>query len=225
MTALNSAGSGHLSNDVLVRAMDEELSGSEMMQVETHLAKCGGCLARQADLRRVSDGLESFLRSYQPAFTQPETGWNGRQALLNRLDASKQGARVSGTGKTLARFGWMLAAAAMLAIGISYVPFSRMFNNGEGAGTLSASARFSQPGAPFEIDGETFQYLPYSNPDLPVGGSHIVQMQVPLSSLADAGVLVAPAANRITTPDRAVLADVLLGMDGQPIGVHVLSAD
>ena len=53
----------------------------------------------------------------------------------------------------------------------------------------------------------------------------MVQMQVPISSLADAGVFVEPTANRMTVPDRAVLADVLLGMDGQPIGVHVLSAD
>ncbi len=225
MTAPNSAGSGHLSNDVLVRAMDEELSGTERMHVERHLADCEGCLARQADLRRVSDGLESFLRSYQPAFTRPDLALGERQALLSRLDAAGQKAQVNGTGRTLARFGWTLAAAATLALGISYVPLSKMFTSGERTGTLSASAHFSQPGSPFEVEGETFQYLPYSNPDLPVGGSHVVQMQVPLSSLADAGVLVAPAANRITMPDRAVLADVLLGMDGQPIGVHVLSAD
>ena len=148
-----------------------------------------------------------------------------RQDLLSSLDAAKQKKGVGGASKALGRFGWILAAAASLAVGVSYVPFSRMFQRSEQARALTASAHFSQAGSPFEIDGETFQYLPYSNPDLPMGGAHIVQMQVPLSSLADAGVLVEPVANRITTPDRAVLADVLLGMDGQPIGVHVLSVD
>jgi hypothetical protein len=74
-----------------------------------------------------------------------------------------------------------------------------------------------------EVDGETFIALPYSNPDLPLGASHIVQMQVPLSSLADIGIVLEPVANEISGVDRSVLADVLVGTDGQPLGVNVLS--
>jgi hypothetical protein len=218
MTASNAAVNGHLSNDLLVRAIDEELSGTETMTVEMHLAACEQCRVRKADLCHVSDALEAFVHSLQP-----ETGEGERAALVSQLETSEQKVPVAGAGKTLARFGWVLAAAAALAMGVTYLPFLRSTRTG--VAVLGASARLSQAGSPFEIDGETFQYLPYSNPDLPLGGSHVVQMQVPISSLADAGVLVEPTANRMTVPDAAVLADVLLGMDGQPIGVHVLSAD
>jgi hypothetical protein len=77
----------------------------------------------------------------------------------------------------------------------------------------------------FEIDGETFISLPFSNPDLPVNARRIVQMQVPVSSLAEAGIVVEPIANRVAQPDYSVLADVLLGLDGQPLAVHVVSFD
>jgi hypothetical protein len=50
-------------------------------------------------------------------------------------------------------------------------------------------------------------------------------MQVPVSSLADAGIYVEPVGSRMTAPDHAVLANVLLGLDGQPLGVHVLTSD
>lgn len=218
MTVSNSAPQSHLSNDLLVRAMDDELSGSETLQVEMHLSACTVCRGRQAELRRVSDGFESFVNSLQvPADSETE-----RRNLLNRMESVKPRDQVRGTVPILARFCWFMAAAATLALGLSYVPFSRILHSGK---SVEVSKVSGAVGTPFEIDGETFQYLPYSNPDLPLGGSHVVQMQVPISSLAEAGVFVAPTASRMTMPDRAVLADVLLGMDGQPIGVHVLSAD
>jgi len=65
--------------------------------------------------------------------------------------------------------------------------------------------------------------LPYSNPDLPASAPRIVQMQVPVSSLANIGISMEPAVNEILNQDRTVLADVLLGADGQPLGVHVVS--
>ena len=73
-----------------------------------------------------------------------------------------------------------------------------------------------------EIEGETFVPLPYSNPDLPVPSHRIVQMQVPVSSLADAGVQFEGISNVASGADQSVLADILLGIDGQPLGVHVL---
>jgi hypothetical protein len=48
-------------------------------------------------------------------------------------------------------------------------------------------------------------------------------MQVPVSSLADVGIGLDPVANDVLSQDRSVLADVLLGADGQPMGVHVVS--
>jgi hypothetical protein len=77
----------------------------------------------------------------------------------------------------------------------------------------------------FEVAGELFSPLPYSNPDLPIGAPHIVRMQVPVSSLSDAGIAFEPVSNQALTADSSVLADVLLGMDGQPLGVHVLGVE
>ena len=48
-------------------------------------------------------------------------------------------------------------------------------------------------------------------------------MQVPVSSLADIGIGLERMASEVSNQDRTVLADVLLGADGQPLGVHVVS--
>ncbi len=76
-----------------------------------------------------------------------------------------------------------------------------------------------------EVDGETFVPLPFSNPDLVSSGPHVVQMEVPASSLAEAGVVFEPLSSQTLAPDRSVLADVLLGVDGQLLGVHVLNSE
>ena len=73
-----------------------------------------------------------------------------------------------------------------------------------------------------EVGGESFVPLPYSNPDLPVNESRIVEMQVPVSALNDIGIVLESVSNRESASDRSVLADVLMGTDGQPLGVHVL---
>ena len=65
--------------------------------------------------------------------------------------------------------------------------------------------------------------LPYSNPDLSVNASHVVQMQVPVSSLTDAGLSFEPGSAEQAEFDHSVLADVLVGADGQPLGVHVIA--
>lgn len=224
MTGPEAAIHQHLPNELLVRAMDDELTGTEALQVERHLSTCDRCRNQQSELRQVSDDFESFLQSREIR-QLAEVGTSGREALVRQLEKPAAGAAVISTHNTLARFGLGLAAAAALALGISYAPF-----RGTPAGTVGRSAQKAANQeiasvSPFEVNGETFVYLPYSNPDLPLGGSHVVQMEVPIASLADAGVMVAPTASRIVQPDQAVLADVLLGIDGQPIGVHVLSSD
>ena len=117
------------------------------------------------------------------------------------------------------RFGWGMAIAATLAIGIIVAPKQKV------AATRGPAAAQVAPAvsSAIEIDGETFVALPYSNPDLPAAAPRIVQMQVPVSSLADIGIGSDLVANEVLNQDRTVLADVLLGADGQPLGVHVVS--
>ncbi len=118
---------------------------------------------------------------------------------------------------------WGLAAAAALAVGVLYLP--PPIRLGNGSKTVMPAMREGTSAAAFEIDGETFVSLPFSNPELPVNARRIVQMQVPVSSLAEAGIVLEPIANRVAQPDESVLADVLLGLDGQPVAVHVVSFD
>ena len=50
-------------------------------------------------------------------------------------------------------------------------------------------------------------------------------MEIPVTSLADAGIVVESVLSRAAQPEQAVLADVLLDVDGQPLGVHVINED
>jgi len=212
MTNLESM-SDHVSNDVLVKLLDDELAPPEAKAAESHLAACSACRERQAELRRVSASFDGFLESLQLEYSAAE-----RHALADKLEACEQSMVPARRASSFRRMGWSLALAASLGVGIYLYPFSKAPHSTEGAGTLLAQASNA-----FEIDGETFVALPYSNPELPVNASHIVQMQVPVSSLADAGILLEPIGSRVDAPDGAVLADVLLGLDGQPLGVHVVN--
>jgi hypothetical protein len=120
--------------------------------------------------------------------------------------------------KVMRRFGWGMAIAASLALGIIIAPKPKP--------QVSESTSLARvvPGASgaIEVDGESFITLPYSNPDLPSVAPRIVQMEVPISSLADIGISLEPISSQ-ANQDRSVLADVLLGADGQPLGVHVVS--
>ena len=213
---LSSITDGHLTNGLLVQFIDDELPPAEAADTQRHLAQCPACSSRYAELRRVSSSFDEFVESLRPSVRFSE-----RQELASQLDhvngspVSRQAVRAP------SRFGWWgLAAAAALTVGVLYLP-SSIRTKGE-AKTASV---VNESTSAFEIDGETFVSLPFSNPDLPVNARRIVQMQVPVSSLAEAGIVVEPITSQVAQPDRSVLADVLLGLDGQPVAVHVVSFD
>ena len=212
MTNLESM-SNHVSNDVLVKLLDDELALPEAKMAEAHLETCSACRDRHSELRRVSASFDGFLDSLQLEYSASE-----RNTLAHKLEAREQSMAPARRTDSFRRMGWSLALAASVAVGIFLYPFSRTEHSIQGKSTSLA-----QGSNAFEIDGETFVALPYSNPELPVNSSHIVQMQVPVSSLADAGILLEPIGSRVAAPDGAVLADVLLGLDGQPLGVHVVN--
>lgn len=207
----------HLSNGVMVQLIDDELSPAEGAKAEGHLTYCASCGQRYAELRRVSSSFDGFFESLRPASDHAE-----RQELALRIDRvnAHELSRTSAVRPKRKLGWWGLAAAAALAVGVLYLPGSSQL----GERTKAASAAKEGTSA-FEIDGETFVSLPFSNPELPVNARRIVQMQVPVSSLAEAGIVLEPIASQVAQPDRSVLADVLLGLDGQPVAVHVLSAD
>lgn len=213
---VSSMADGHLANGFLVKFIDDELSTAEAREAQDHLSQCPSCSHRYAELRKVSSSIDGFIESLRPAFDVSE-----RQELASKLDRASGMRRSHRPVRPVRRFGlWGLAAAASLAIGVLYLPSAFPFR----PETKTAQSSKETTGA-FEIDGETFVSLPFSNPELPVNARRIVQMQVPVSSLADAGIVLEPIASQVAQPDRSVLADVLLGLDGQPLAVHVVNVD
>jgi|GEM_PF-2371171 len=205
--------SDHLSSDLLLRSIDDELTGAESTLVQSHLSQCEECRRECQELRLVSARMESLVSEVVVEHSNA-----ARECLAARLkdDGQRPAVLPQSSEKVLRRFGWGMAIAATLAVGITLFPIRRVqkFNTPQITGSSAATA--------FEVDGESFVALPYSNPELPVSASHIVEMQVPVSSLMDAGILFEPVSNEVSASDGSVLADVLLGMDGQPVGVHVL---
>lgn len=205
----------HLGDEALIKVMDDELAPSEMAEAELHLSQCTECKQRYEALWLVSDQVELFA-SAVPLRSVP----NGRDRLACQIDNRQANESLPALDKRLHRLSWGLAIAATIALAV-LVPVHRIEKSSEDS-KVKSSGRIAET---FELNGEIFSPLPYSNPDLPVSTSHIVRMQVPVSSLADAGFSLEPAAAQQTAFDHSVLADVLIGMDGQPRGLHVLSSD
>lgn len=204
----------HLSNDILVRFLDDELPSNQTAGVEHHLKICADCRQRYHDFGGLSKSVENFVANIGPRYAPTE---RDTLALLLNTEG-RAGARAP--QKVLQRFAWGMALAASVALGVFIAPHLQH----KQLNTPTLSEETQQSSALLEVDGETFVPLPYSNPDLPPT-THIVQMQIPVASLADAGVHFAAISNEISSSDESVLADVLLGMDGQPLGVHVLSVE
>jgi anti-sigma factor RsiW len=202
----------HLTGAVLVKAMDAELTSGEVASVMEHLAGCGECREKYEGFRRTSFVIESGV-----AATPVENPLGERESLRLSLEA-RQTVRRPGQSpeRVMWRFGWGMAIAASLAVGIVMAPRNK--STADQQHNVQAAAFASA----IEVGGETFVPLPYSNPDLPVNESRIVEMQVPVSALNDIGIVLESVSNRESASERSVLADVLMGADGQPLGVHVL---
>jgi hypothetical protein len=204
-----------LSLDLLVRAVDKELSLAEERVVAGHLASCELCRREYAEIEDLSLRVESVVSG---APVSEESADREHLATLPRQRELLKPIRQA-PEKVMRRFGWGMAIAATLALAIVLAPRQRIPSQQGAPAQTNAAAMASS----IEVDGETFIALPYSNPDLSANAPTIVQMQVPASSLADIGIAVEPVTNEILNQDRSVLADVLLGADGQPLGVHVVS--
>jgi anti-sigma factor RsiW len=213
---MNSNLCSHLSKDLILRSLDDELTTAERFECESHLAMCQDCRLKLASMHNLSMDIETAVH----AVGVPDmTGVRGN---LQRSLQSPPVVAAPSQGTVLRRFGWGMGIAATLAMGILLAPRVHL-PAGPPALVTSQKLAAHEPAALIEIDGEIFQPVPYANADLPTSAPHIIQMRVPISSLAEAGIVLEPV-NAIagTDTERSVLADVLVGADGQPRGVHVL---
>ena len=203
----------HLTNELLVRSMDGELIKAEEAYVQEHLTQCGECRQKYDDFQYTSAAVRSGVAAIPAADSFGE-----RESLRQMLEARQASRQTAQTPeRVLRRFGWGMAIAASLALAIVMMPKHR--NESKTKQIAHAATTLANA---IEAGGEIFTPLPYSNPDLPVNASRIVEMQVPVSALSEAGIMVEPVSNRAAMTDRSVLADVLMGTDGQPLGVHIL---
>ncbi|MBV8550023.1 MAG: hypothetical protein JOY54_01895 [Acidobacteriaceae bacterium] len=210
----------HLSKAVLIRAMDNELSGAEATAARVHLAVCDECSRACEEWRHLSYEIASMVASVPAALSAAD----GEQ-FMQRMEARAAARPAVHTHRqqsptvVLRRFGWGVAIAATLALGVMLAP------HGKEKLVAHEPAAVAMQSGTIEVDGESFIPLSYSNPDLPVNTSRVVQMRVPVSSLTEAGIVFEPISNGSSTADRTVLADVLIGTDGQPLGVHILGLE
>ncbi|MGI9074410.1 MAG: anti-sigma factor family protein [Bryobacteraceae bacterium] len=206
----------HLTNELLVRAIDDELPESEAVLATAHLSHCLECKQKYQELAMLSSRIETLV-----AGIALDASFSEREALKKRLEPRQEPAVLAHSAeKMLRRFGWGMAIAATLAIGVTFAPRAKRVSSAD-----QPAASQSHINQTFEVDGETFVALPYSNADLPLNASHIMQMRIPVSSLAAAGVTFEPISSEVSPADDSVLADVLLGIDGQPLGVHVTGVE
>ena len=218
---MNLIHSNHLSQEVILRFLDDEIGASERVAVELHLAQCDVCRGELAVWEGLSLRIDSVVQTTAvPAMSDV------RLKLENRLQSKASQAPVPHPSHVLRRFGWGMGIAATLAFGVLLAP--RYDLNLFPDRSLAPNAPVLAQSSVIEINGETFLPVPSSNADLGTSIPQIVQMQVPVSSLADIGIIFEPVTNRVSSgseTERSVLADVLVGADGQPRGVHVVGLE
>jgi len=193
----------HPESAVLIRFLDGELDGRDLSDVHAHLQSCAQCRDKQGAYARLSGELDLALKAVPMASNREQ-----RARLVRAMSANRPH---SPAGRALWRFGLGMAIAATLALALLFAPGSKVSVTGRSIPVARREV------SSLSVNGEMFVALPYSNPDLPVNTSRIVEMQVPVSALAEAGIALEPGAS-----DRVVPANVLLGIDGQPLGIHVL---
>jgi anti-sigma factor RsiW len=221
---MNSPKRDHLSQDLIFRTLDDELTAAEHIECESHLAVCEMCRQKLSSLRDFSAHIEAAV-----LFTPIPAVADGRRNLQKAIEEQRLTAPVvlQHPARVMRRFGWGMAIAATLAFGVLLAPKHEAVVPSLTVEPANQTAAAAQTGT-IDVDGETFLPVPYSNADLQAAAPHIVEMQVPIAALVDVGIVLEPVSNRMGSGqdgEGSVLADVLVGADGQPRGVHVLAAD
>lgn len=226
--------STHLSDQQLVRALDKELPSDAQAEVDVHLASCESCLDRYEALTDLSERLRHVLE------TVPVSApLSAREELRSKVQ--RPGSAVA---PRFALRRWVWAAAACIALALLFslnrrtperkvqvtkapnAPVIEARTEPVPRSSASLKKTTSEPqrrrvGAkPAEVSGTApFIPLPYSDPALPLEAADIVRVQMRLSTLANSGVIrMMPGSG-----DGWVQADVLLGMDGEPYGIRLVS--
>jgi predicted anti-sigma-YlaC factor YlaD len=206
-------GMGHLTRETLVRSFDCELSTDERLELEQHLGQCADCLE---EFDRISDLSSDIARLVDR--TRVVRPRQAREQLVEKMAASASHEQSRGLRSRLVL--WAAAAAALIALVSSAGVYSIARHSRSLSPKIHADVEQRGTESPVESTDLPFVRLPYSNPALPLESEQIVRVNMRVSDLASTGVVA------MTTPasDAWVQADVLLGMDGEPYGIHLLES-
>lgn len=214
----SSINSDHLSHELILRVLDDEVTPAQRLECEAHLSCCEFCQEALASLQGFSLEIDQSVHS----LSIPDMA-AVRRDIQNEIESRSVGApMVHHPGRVMRRFGWGMGIAATLAFGVLLAP--RHEGVPETVSKVVPMVGAAQTPS-IEVDGESFLPVPYANADLSTTAPHIVQMEVPVSSLSEIGIVYEPITNRVSDApeaERSVLADVLMGADGQPRGVHIV---
>jgi anti-sigma factor RsiW len=209
----------HLSEDLIARIVDNELTPTERLFAERHLAVCTDCRKKRREWAEVAEHVQDLVLGQEPVVPA-----NARQRLVSAL-AQRHPAAVLTPQEAPAWWKWgaVAAVAASLAFFVSLPPvrthLSDVLNPSGTRTQTAATSGVNQFNA--EETERNFIPLPYSGVALAEGEEGIVRVQLPASALANEGII-PPGAY---AENSLVDADLLLGLDGQPQGIRLVNAD
>jgi hypothetical protein len=181
----------HLSIELLLRRLDRELAAGEIAPIEDHLSGCADCRARFANLRDISGGIDWYSADlFDPAPA------GQRRALVAALE------RPPAAPRRRIYAPLAMAASVLLAVSIS----------------LTIHQPAVPPVAQPQAAADSFIALPYSNENLSSAGAVVMQVEVPRSAVALAGMPVSDG-----PAERPVKAEVVVGADGLARGIRFLN--
>jgi hypothetical protein len=181
----------HLSSELLLRRLDRELAAGEIALIDDHLTACADCRASLAKLRDISGGIDQYSTDL---FDPPPAG--RRRALVAALE------RPAGSARRRIYAPLAMAASVLLAVSIS----------------LTIHQPQAPPMAQPRVSADSFIALPYSNENLSSAGAVVMQVEVPRSAVALAGMPVSDG-----PAERTVKAEVVVGADGLARGIRFLN--
>lgn len=229
----------HLTHEEMVCFIDGEMDAVAQGRVETHLANCAECLTRYEEFAEFSGVLNHAIETI-PIAVPPAARQRVEAAIEQRVNLpalqpipwSRWAAVAAGLLITLFLLHHTSAPLPERAISETRAraqPTRPAFAAPAPAIAKSNrdEARAASPVAVHHIPRQqrsnvdnAFIRLPYSDPSLPINTADIVRVEIPLSALASSGII----RTQPGTADALVKADVLLGLDGQPSAIRLVSA-
>lgn len=232
----------HLTEDQLIRAIDSETTPAEKASVETHLAQCDLCVERYESMVDFSNELEKVVEA-----TAVHVPHGARERLVSAL---AQAAPVTPFRSGRLPHAWQWVAVAASALVLLFVlgrrqptapEAGRIVRPQQPLPAVAPASTPVQPMTPARVSRSTapkkprpqmgprralpipeqpaFVPLPYLDNGEPVQTAGVVRVEMKLSMLANAGVIrIMPGAS-----DVPVQADLLLGLDGQPYAIRLVS--